>query len=396
MSEAVDVTAAVAPADVADRPWRRAWGSAACAWGGAAAAYLLIEFIFLAGQRRLRLDELQQVWLRWDTAQYVTIATHGYSPVTENPAFFPLYPLMMRVLDPVLPGDMVAAGLIVSSAACTTALALTYRLAEDLFDAPLARRALVSLMAFPFGFYLVAAYNESTFLALAVAALYLMRRGQWWWAGAIAGLSSAARPAGVLLAVPFAVEYLRQRDWQWRRIRPDVAAVALAPVGLAGYVGYNWLALGDPLRFSHAQAHWGRTTQAPWTGIADALGAWQARASQSGWLHSLATYSPLDLLFVAAILALLGASLYGPWRLGSPALYLSVFGVAEFLLVLMSPLGGPLPLHGDGRYALEIVPIFLVLARLSAQRAVWLTYLSIAAPAQAAMLVAFFLNAWIS
>jgi hypothetical protein len=352
--------------------------------------------MFLGVRGQLRLDELQQVWLRWDTAQYVTIATQGYSPVTENPAFFPLYPLMMRALNSVLPGDMVAAGLIVSSFACITALALTYRLAEDLFDDVLARRALVSLMAFPFAFYLVAAYNESTFLALAVAALYLMRRGQWWWAGAIAGLSSAARPAGVLLALAFAVEYLRHRDWQWRRIRPDAVAVALAPAGLAGYVVYNWLALGDPFRFMRVQAHWGRTTQAPWTGVADALGAWKARASQSGWVDSLASYGPLDLLFVAVVVALLGACFYGRWRLGSQALYISVFGAAEFLLVLMSPLGGPLPLHGDGRYALEIVPVFLVLARMSTQRAVRLAYLSIAGPAQAAMLVAFFLNAWIS
>jgi hypothetical protein len=146
----------------------------------------------------------------------------------------------------------------------------------------------------------------------------------------------------------------------------------------------------------HVQAHWGRSTQAPWTGIADALGAWQARVSQSGWLGSLASYGPLDLLFVAATLALLGACLYGRWRLGSQALYITAFGAAEFLLVLMNPLGGPLPLHGDGRYALEIVPIFLVLARMSTNRAIWLTYLSLAGSAQAAMLVAFFLNAWIS
>jgi hypothetical protein len=201
----------------ADRPWRRAFGFAASVWAAASIGYFLINGMtwMMLRQSGPRLGGALGVWDQWDTGHYIKIALYGYKNVApESPAFFPLYPLMVRYLEPILPGGGLSAGLIISHAACLGALTILFRLVEDLLGVALARRTVVFLMAYPFAFFLVTAYNEAVFLFFSVAAFYLMRRGNWWAAGAVAALASATRQAGVLLAVAFVVEYLRQRDWR--------------------------------------------------------------------------------------------------------------------------------------------------------------------------------------
>ncbi len=94
------------------------------------------------------------------------------------------------------------------------------------FDRATAARAVLYLLVFPTTLFLSAVYAESLFLALTVAAFYHARRGQWWIAGALGGLAALARPHGVLLALPLAVEYLAQRDFDLRAIRGNILALA--------------------------------------------------------------------------------------------------------------------------------------------------------------------------
>jgi Gpi18-like mannosyltransferase len=203
---------ATSPADRAthrDRPWRRAFGVAASVWGGATIGYFLINGMvwMMLRQTGPPLDKALDAWDQWDTGHYIKIALYGYKNVApETPAFFPLYPLLVRYAEPILPGGALSAGLIISHASCLGALTILFRLVDDLYGGAMARRTVMFLMAYPFAFFLVTAYNEGLFLFLSVAAFYLMRRGNWWGAAACGALASATRQAGVLLAVAFVVE----------------------------------------------------------------------------------------------------------------------------------------------------------------------------------------------
>ena len=398
----VSTPAATAPPTVrgeAAGPWREAWLTALRIWAVAEATYLLIAAAVGTITGEIGSSGFLHLWMRWDTGHYVTIASQGYSPVTENPAFFPLYPLLMALVDPVVPGDGLLAGLVVASAACITAIAVLYRLAEDLYGQAVAGRAALALMGFPYAFYLVAAYNESLFLALAVGSLYAMRRGHWWTAGALAGLSTATRQAGILLALAFAIEYLRQRDWQPTRIRWNALAILLVPTGLAAYMIYSAHVLGDPLAFLHAQSFWGRALAAPWTGT---IGALQHLGVH--WSEGLNSWfvltGLLDLATLPVVVTLLVLSVAGRWRLGPESWLVVAFGWAVFGTVLLSPLGAGLPgLHGLPRYALEFLPIFIVLARMCvdpANRVAGRVYLALAASLQLVLLAAFLHNVWLS
>jgi hypothetical protein len=383
-----------------DRPWRRAWLTGLATWAVAYVTYLAINATFwmVRDEDPVPLREFFNVWNRWDTGHYEYIASNGYDLSTANPAFFPLYPMLMRALDPVLPGQMLAASLIIASIACIAALAVFTRLAEDLFDVSTGQRTALYLIASPFGFYLVAGYNESLFVALCVASMYCMRKGYWWYAGAFGAFASATRYFGAALALAFVIEYLRQRDWDLRRLWWDALAVLLVPAGLIAYMVYSARTFGNPLEFAELQqSNWGHRFSAPWTSIIESV-----KLTDTWWhdapFHTWFVLNVLDLGAVPVILALLVLSLVGPWKLGDQAWYLVAFGIAAFGSVLISPVfsfGLP-PLHGLPRYALEMVPLYLVLARMGQHRAFERAYLFPTIGLQSALLLAYFSHIFIS
>lgn len=393
------VTPAEPTAPLHRGPWRRAFLTGLSTWAAAQAMYLLINAMFwmLKSEAGPPVNGLLEVWNRWDTGHYVTIALTGYNPANENGAFFPLYPMIMRVLEPVLPGGMLAAGLIVAWAACVAALSVIFRLTDDLIGPATAQRAVLYVMAFPFAFYLCAAYNESLFLALSAASLYCMRRQYWWLAGMWAGFASGTRQAGVLLAVAFAIEYLRQREFRLTRLRVDAAGILLVPVGLLGYIVYSAYKFDDPLRFVHIQAFWGRATTVPWAGALRTLDQLIDAGSGGAIFQPVVVMDVIDLLTVPVTITLLVLSVVGRWKLGPEAWYLVAFASISFLLALSSPLGLSYPpLHGLPRYAMELLPAFMVVARMGANRAVERFYLLPALGIQATLLLAYFNGVWLS
>jgi Gpi18-like mannosyltransferase len=381
------------------RPWRRAFLTGLTTWAAAQAMYLLVNSMLWVTRNEAGpfVGGLLEVWNRWDTGHYVTIALTGYNPATENGAFFPLYPMIMRVLEPVLPGGMLASGLIVAWAACVAALTLIFRLTEDLLGTATAQRTTLYLMAFPFAFYLCAAYNESLFLALAAASLYCMRRQHWWLAGMWAGFASGTRQAGVLLAVAFVFEYLRRRDFQLSKVTANAAAILLVPVGLLAYVIYSAYKFNDPLKFVHIQAFWGRTSTVPWDGVVRTIDQIAQTSSGGAIFQPIVILNIIDLVSVPITITLLVLSVVGRWKLGPESWYLVAFGAVAFLLALTSPLGLNFPpLHGVPRYAIEALPAFMVVARMGANRTTERFYLLPALGVQIALLIAFFNNIWLS
>lgn len=331
--------------------------------------------------------QLLTMWNRWDTVWYTIIADAGYQYDTRATAFFPLYPMLVRGVNPVLPGGSFEAAIFVSALACLAALVLVHRLAAEMLGPAHALRTTYYLLAFPTGFYLVAAYNESLFIALAVASLYCMRRGHWWLAGAFAGLAGATRLAGVMLALAFVYEYLRQRGWRWRAIRLDALALGLVPSGLAAFSFYTYQTFGDPLHYLESGKAWFRYGyQGPWTTVLEVGDL----ISQTEPLFGPTNIRNIINLTVAlGTLTLLVLALVGPWKLGQDHAFLVVFAATVILMPLSNPIRSDYPLSSMWRYALECTVAFMVLARMGRNRIVDRAYLSSALMLQGAMVVSF-------
>jgi Gpi18-like mannosyltransferase len=221
-------------------------------------------------------NPLLAVWGRWDAEHYLTIATEGYSGV--EPAFFPLYPFLIRLVA-MLTGSHLVAGLLISNAASFLGLLYLYKLIEHEYNRHVALRSTFYIAIFPTAIFFSAVYSESLFLFLTVASFYYMRERRWITAGVFGFFAALTRSEGILLAAPFIIEWFvaaREgkgeffRYWIANLVRPLVG-LALVPLGLAVYMGYLWALRGDPLLFSHVQAHWGRELAWPWVSVINAF-----------------------------------------------------------------------------------------------------------------------------
>jgi hypothetical protein len=318
------------------------------------------------------------IWSHWDGEHYVRLAMDGYlhHPDNVSPAFFPLYPLLMRASAGLFGGPISLQALsvwgpLLSLLFLPFALYFVYQIALHDFDDKVARGAVLALAFFPTTFFLNAAYTESLFLSLSAGSLWAMRvRKDLLLACALAGFASATRNVGVFLIFPLLYEWIKNMEtYRWRGIY-----LALAPGGLLAYMGYLWVRFGDPLLFYSAQQSWGRRA----TGPLDTAGrAWGSAVEGAGRLldpalwahpaledvadHLAGAGNFFNLIFFAfAAFILLAGLRFLP-------LSLSIYGL---LLVAPATLFGTLgsPLMGTPRYVLVAFPIFIVLGLLAKNR----------------------------
>jgi Gpi18-like mannosyltransferase len=214
-------------------------------------------------------------WSHWDVNWYNTIAIKGYvNP--ESAAFFPLFPLLERVVSLTLHRNVLYVGMLISNLAFLGTLILLYRFVETEFDSDAARRTALYLAVFPTALFFFAAYNESLFLFLVLLSFYAMRGGRWWLAGLSGALAALTRSIGLLLLLLFLYEFVRQvwprihsawgeqQRWQMFKMLSGLPAALLIPLGLGLYAYYLNQRFHDPLALLHAQAHWREGLTVPW------------------------------------------------------------------------------------------------------------------------------------
>jgi hypothetical protein len=292
-------------------------------------------------------NPLFAVWGRWDAEHYIGIATNGYAGT--EPAFFPLYPLLIWFVGGFT-GNHLIAGLLISNAASFFALLYLYKLVEHEFNRHVAHRAVFYVSIFPTAIFFSAVYTEALFLFLSVSSFYYIRERRWVLAGVCGFFAALTRVEGVLLVVPFLIEwgvalYESRGDWfKWpldTAIKP-LAGLALIPLGLASYMAYLWVLRGDPLYFSHVQAHWDRYLAPPWVSFRHSMAI------------ILGNYPPQtianQLLEVTFTLLILGVLIVGFRRLR--ASYIAYMAVS--ILVPLSTSS----LMSMPRFALVLFPMF--------------------------------------
>lgn len=311
---------------------------------------------------------LQQLDVNW----YLAVATQGYAP-GQFTAFFPFYPLLIHTLHLVLPWlSPLACAVVISNLALLIALALLVRLTEHELGKQAGQNSALLLLAYPAAFVFSIGYTESTYLALAVGAMYALRTGRWPIAGLLAAATVLTRLTGLALLPAFAWEYLRQSPVSWDEVRTHglqwarwrgqadvlrtllvrLASVAAIPLALGAYATYLWWRLGNPLMFLKVEGlYWNHHKTLPTQGLAWAL----ATLGQ----HPLASYlDARDLLDVIPILLFLGVLALGVRRL--PLAYI-LYGFVVLLLVLSTPIPGTRPLQSGDRYVLAVFPVFMLL-----------------------------------
>jgi hypothetical protein len=330
---------------------------------------------------------------RWDSVWYLTIAQDGYGDKQDHAqaAFYPLYPLLMRAVGWVV-GSPLAGGILVSLVCFFGALVLLHRLvALELGERD--ARGTVLLVAFaPTAFFFSAVYSESLFLLVSVGAFLAARSGRWAWAGALGGLAALTRNSGVLLLVPLVLLFLYGPRADrvaapsppavglLARVRPrhpptpQLLWLALVPMGLALYLGWCAIALGDAFAPYHAQALWQRHFEPLGAAVGGVRAAWLG-------LRQLVHGSPVPVYFdenggdpfqaagdslmllgflVFALVACAGALRRLPFAYGA-------YAAAALAMTLSYPLDAQ-PLMSLPRYIVVLFPLQVYVARWAGER----------------------------
>ena len=304
-----------------------------------------------------RLHELGygiDVWARWDSDWYLRIAEDGYadSP-SSTPAFFPLYPGLVGALGRLLGGHYVLAGVLISLAACAFAFMLLYRLAARHLDEAGALRAVLYLAVFPTALFLQAAYSESLYLALVLAAFLLAERGGFLGAGLVAGLAMLTRPVGIALLPALAL-----LAWRAPRRTRALAELAVAVPIAALYPLLLGIWIGEPFAFFRAQEGiWERTFS--WAGPLGGLWDGVAAIFDAHPARDLAL-NVQQLAFTTVFIALAVVV----WRrVGAPY---GLFALVSLAIPLSVP-AERMPLLSMSRFGLVIFPLVLALAVLGSR-----------------------------
>ena len=294
------------------------------------------------------------VW--WDSFHFLRIVERGYLP-PELPccdqAFFPGYPFLTAALRPLVGGNAVLAGLLVTQVSASVAVVLLARLATRTAggNALVGRNVTILLAVTPFGLFLSSVYSEALFLALSLGAWLAADRRRWWTAGLLAAAASAVRVNGLFLAAALAVLYLGQVRADRRRWpRPDVVALVLPGIVVAGYFGYLYLRTGSWTNWQDAQViAWHRQVDWPWRGLQLGWESWRTAPS-----NDLVLTRAADLLTAGGGLLFTGFLLVR--RRWAEAV---LMGLNLAVLVCSTTL------QSTPRYALMWFPAYLAAARLS-------------------------------
>jgi hypothetical protein len=162
----------------------------------------------------------------FDGVNYLTIAKDGYQPTLT--AFFPFYPLLIRIISPIFGSSLIITGLAISNISLVIFLLLINRLFKPNYWFYLL------FLSFPTSFYLGSVYTESLFLLLLVLTFRLP---------IISLLSGLTRITGIFNAI---LLFFNKRRLFF-----------IPLIGLSLYCTFLYLKFRDPFMFVHTLSNFG-------------------------------------------------------------------------------------------------------------------------------------------
>lgn len=315
-------------------------------------------------------------WAHWDGVWFIKIAFNGWASNDGSAAFFPLFPLTLRWVGVAFANNLVIAGIVFSLACYVGAMVLLYRLVQSEFDQKTAFRTILYLSLFPTAFFFQAVYSESMFLLLALACFTWSRSGHWKLAGLAGLLATLTRSTGIMLLLPMAYYYYRERGFSLRRTDAKAASLLMIPEGLMVWMAYLSLSFHSPLLFASVQDQWRRFLAPPnfavWQGVESSFrGVIRLIWGPGAPLLWPAPNPGAEVPLAIANLVACGAVAFAIFLLWKGVTRLPIPYTAFALAMVAFPLFFPAhyqPLMSLPRFVLAAFPLFITLALLTRDR----------------------------
>jgi len=294
------------------------------------------------------------VWLRWDAIHYLNIAKLGYFQLSEGDStFYPLYPILLRIVAIPLGNEYLLAALAISTVAAIAMLACIYWLGNFYFGEDSGLWSTIALAVYPTALFLIAPFTESLFLALTMGAFIAAYQKRWWLMGLLGFFASLTRGPGLLTTIALAwIAYEQMRkNKPINLIRLLISRgfwLALPILGAFTFLIWRSLEGLPPLGVIHEQYSGFRWITPP-IGLFNAIQQWIK-------VHDLPT--TLDLWSIIIFLVLFGLMILRKrWRKPEWLLYMG----ANLLLFMSKDSFVASSLQSTSRYVLVLFPAFLLI-----------------------------------
>lgn len=343
----------------------------------AIAAFILIRLLVL-GAAEVLYDpasaEAQKVthpdvkMLRWDSGYYREIADPGYPTDVDVPphiAFFPLYPLTVRYMMPIIARDI--AMVVVANIAAVIGSVFLFLWARRVFDDMIAFWCVLLAGAYPSSMFLSAGYTEGLFFMEVAIFLWLLQKDRIFAAAIAAAFATATRPTGIVLTA-----VLTFRAFQCYRTTPVAKrlalvglAVLISAAGIIAYEAYLWHTYGSADVYLKTQAqHWpSRPRPYPLLKTITLYKVWDAAYKPIQYL----THHEFHKLLLprawngVCVLATLAIGVFGVIRPGKILRETFLIPILIFLIAFLSSPGGG-KIGSLGRFQVAALPVFLLAA----------------------------------
>ena len=294
---------------------------------------------------------------QWDGGWYSQIALSGYpagnNPLSENWAFFPLYPFLMRLFGAPLSGVMpsnqavLLSGFAISNVLFFISLFLFYKVTALVFCK--SKLALISTVFFAFwpgALFYSSVYSESLFMTFTLGAFYFLEKEKSAKSAVLGFFASLTRSNGFLILIPFVYKGLQTHKYRTAISQAIIVALPYLLFNVYGYFSTGLFPVRE-IVYNHV---WGASRFTFTQVITEQLG-----------FTLLFTVETLLILAPFAWFALSEKIPIRDFVKGSVGERkdLKYWAFAIYTLVLLAFYSDPKNLH---RYALPILPLYWVSA----------------------------------
>lgn len=236
-------------------------------------------------------------WAQWDGGHYFQIATSGYSG--EDVVFFPLFPLITKALSFIFFGNIVLAGLTLSSVLFFLFLKIFGSYVKHTASKNISSATIITYLLFPTAYFAVAFYSEAIFLLLMSLTLIFLHKKKIFFSSLFAGLAAASRISGIFLTVLIAAELFKEIVINPRKNWYKASYLAVSLSGIIAYSLFLLYKFKNPFLFLTYQKEWGRNFVNPANTIFNLIKNILSPNTFAGYIDSAVTITFLVLLIIS-------------------------------------------------------------------------------------------------
>ncbi len=206
----------------------------------------------LGGHAHHSLANPLSIFARWDGKDYLSIAHNGYKTLLDA-GFFPLYPLLIRLLHYVI-GSYLISALLISWFSLAGAIYFYIKIIKHLGLANTKTNlvlAIAPFVLFPTAVFAIVTYTEGLFAMLALAGIYFAFKKRYLLTGVFLMLATLTHVTGALLIVLDVLLLLEGKV----SLRKIAVTAVMGASGILMFMGYLFVRYHNALEFLKSQTH---------------------------------------------------------------------------------------------------------------------------------------------